>query len=186
MFRRLIALVLSLLLVVPVLASCGSEPIPGAESSEPAVSSAEPAESGEETPAESETEAPATEEPATSKYEYEYVAPEDGSFTVCGVPLSEYSIVLSFPGLLEYSYMEYREYKSFLPALTLSATGIEPDIKVVKSDKHFAEKEFEHEILFGVGFIRDGMPEPDTSKSCYGVTADGTIYFSTPSISLYP
>jgi len=43
----------------------------------------------------------------------------------------------------------------------------------------------EHEILFGRFFQRDGLPTFNDGLSHFGVTEDGTIYFSTESEQLY-
>ncbi|MBQ4289624.1 MAG: hypothetical protein II719_00350, partial [Clostridia bacterium] len=98
--KRISAFLLALLLILGIFSSCGEQPAGQPSSSEaPASGSEEPATVSE--PArESETE-PGTEpssepsEPLTAidkpVYENEYAAPEDGSFTICGVPLSEYT-----------------------------------------------------------------------------------------------
>ena len=70
--------------------------------------------------------------------------------------------------------MNHITYKNRLAETTASAIGSELEIKVARNEKMFTEKRYEHEILFGTGFVRDGIPEPDLSKTYYGVTADGT------------
>ena len=187
MMKRFLCLFLATLFLSIPLISCGEQkPEDPASSSALPDSSAEPADSGTEPQTEPSTEAPATEEPATSKYEYEYVAPEDGSFTICGVPLSEYTLVLSWPGIDAYALMDYHVYKDKLSDITSSATGFDLEVKVTRNDKIFNEKKYDHEILFGNGFVRDGMPERDLNKNYYGVTADGTVYFSSPALTVYP
>ena len=186
--KRIFAFLLSALMLLGILASCGEQPaVQPASSEAPESRSEEPrTEPGTESASDSETEeVPATEEPVSSKYETEYVAPEDGSFTVCGIPLSQYTLVLYIPAVTELANMNPADYKKRFNEITESAIGSELEIKVARNDKMFTDKRYEHEILFGTGFVRDGMPEPDMKKNCYGVTADGTIYFATPSIALY-
>ena len=185
--KKLICLALSLLLLSFACVSCAEQtPGEGEDSSSPAPVSSEPAETESESLPESETETPETEEPDTSKYEYEYMPPEDGSFTICGVPLSEYTQVLYFPQTQDNSWMNHITYKNRLAETTASAIGSELEIKVARNEKMFTEKRYEHEILFGTGFVRDGIPEPDLSKTYYGVTADGTVYFCSPAVAVFP
>ena len=196
MLRRLFCLLLSFLLLSLALASCGSvDPNPEDGSQSPASSQ----ESGQSEPEGSTDPAPATEpatEPAAEPgelippekpaYEKEYAAPEDGSFTICGVPLTEYTQVLYWNGNSDYAKLDFRKVRDGLTDLTTSATGLELTLKVVRNERMFEKKEYEHEILFGTGFVRDGIPETNLKKNYYGVTEDGTVYFSSPSYMLYP
>ncbi|MBO4229809.1 MAG: family 16 glycosylhydrolase [Clostridia bacterium] len=183
--KRMTALLLSVLLLLTVLVSCGEATTPSGESEIP---SNEPGSSFEATDStdssEPETE-PQTEPEPETKYPTEYVAPEDGSFTICGIPLSEYSLVLYFPSTSDYTYMERNQLTRPLKETIGKATGTELDLKVVKNEKYDTEKWAEHEILFGSNFNREGMPESDLKKNYYGVTEDGTVYFSSPSPLLY-
>ena len=185
--KRFFALLLSALMLLGILASCGEQPKEQPASSElPGTTSEESGTDPTTEPkTESETEPASTEEPATSKHETEYVAPEDGSFTICGIPLSEYTEVVYLPAREELSFVNPADYKNKFLEITESAIGTELEIKIAKNEKMFTEKRYEHEILFGTGFVRDGIPEPDLSKTYYGVTADGTIYFCSPSVSVY-
>ena len=192
--KRLLTLLIAALMLLALLASCGEQPEnPPASSDLPGSESAEPA-SGSEQESEPDTE-PAT-EPATEPeeplpnpdkpvYEYEYAAPEDGSFSICGIPLSEYSMVLFFPSSADYNFMNRKLIVNLLKDTMSQATGTEWDLKVVKNEKYDTEKWAEHEILFGSNFHREGMPESDMKKNYYGVTADGTVYFSSPSPMMY-
>ncbi|MBO4229296.1 MAG: hypothetical protein J5938_02965, partial [Clostridia bacterium] len=182
--KRFTTLLIAVLMLLSLLASCGEQPKePPAFSEIPVSQSEEP---GTEPASESVTEeAPATEEPLPSKYETEYAAPEDGSFTICGVPLSEYVPVLFFPTTEDYVKLNRKALLSGLKDPLSAATGSEWEFKVVKNDKYDTVKWAEHEILFGTNFHRDGMPETDLKKNYYGVTADGTVYFCSPSPMLY-
>ena len=175
--KRMTALLLSVLLLLTVLVSCGGATTPSGESEIP---SNEPGSSFEATDStdssEPETEPQREPEPET-KYPTEYVAPEDGSFTICGIPLSEYSLVLYFPSTSDYTYMDRNLLTRPLKETIGKATGTELDLKVVKNEKYDTQKWAEHEILFGSNFHRDGMPESDLKKNYYGVTEDGTVYF---------
>ncbi|MBO4798597.1 MAG: family 16 glycosylhydrolase [Candidatus Methanomethylophilaceae archaeon] len=161
--KRFWAILLSALMLLGILASCGEHP-----SVQPASSDA--LESGSEEPGT----VPGT-EPVASKFETEYVAPEDGSFTICGTPLSEYSLVLYYPNNEEYAMSRKQTIDAFLTPIN-QATGKEWDLKVVKNQKYDTDKWAEHEILFGDNFRREGIPEPK-HRNYYGVTADGTVYF---------
>ncbi|MBO4229299.1 MAG: glycoside hydrolase family 16 protein [Clostridia bacterium] len=184
--KRILSVFLAALLMLSILASCAEQTPNEPPSTGTPSSAVEEPSTGQASETEPETEAPAAEEPATSKYEYEYVAPEDGSFTICGIPLSEYSLVLYFPTSSDYSYMERKLVVNPLKDSISSATGTDWDIKVIKNEKYDTQKWAEHEILLGSNFHRDGMPETDMQKNYYGVTADGTVYFSTPSPMMYP
>ena len=189
--KGFVALLLTLLLMLGVLASCGEQPqeqpvstdVQGSQSEEPATEpGTEPA---TEPTSESETEQPpATEEPVTSKNETEYVAPEDGSFTICGTPLSEYSFVLFFPTTPDYQRMSRKQILKGLTDPLASATGLEVEFTVAKNERYDTTPVSEHEILFGSNFRREGVPEVQP-KNYYGVTADGTVYFHAISPVLY-
>ena len=167
-------------MILGILASCGEQP------NEQPASSVSPEPQSEEPGSETDTEEESgMEEPVTSKHETEYVAPEDGSFTICGTPLSEYSMVLYFPGTLEFQKMNRKDILDVLKGTTEDAFGSELNIKVIKNEKYNDQKWADHEILFGNNFHREGMPETDLQKNYYGVTADGTVYFSSPSPMLY-
>ena len=159
--RRFLSTLIALLLLIPLLISCG-----GTETEVPS----EPVSSGEETE-------PATEPEETGKYPTEYAAPEDGSFTICGVPLSEYTALLYFPGNEEFGgSMDKGPVVKSLKEQFLSATGVEMDLSVIKNERFDETPKAEHEILFGVNFRREGIPEAQ-HRNYYGVTEDGTVYF---------
>ncbi|MBO4798143.1 MAG: hypothetical protein J5494_05160, partial [Candidatus Methanomethylophilaceae archaeon] len=185
--KRLFALLIAALLILGILASCGEQPAEQPVSSGiPSSASAEPDTEPETEPAkESEAEPVSAEEPVTTKYETEYVAPEDGSFTICGTPLSEYSLLLYFPTTEEYNRMSRKRVASALRDPFRSATGMEADLVVAINAKYDTVPKAEHEILFGSNFRREGIPEIDYQKNYYGVTADGTVYFCAVSPLVY-
>ena len=183
--KRFVSLLLAALLLLSILASCAEQTPNEPASTETPVSGSEEPATEPVSADESEPEPPATEEPATAKYEYEYVAPEDGSFTVCGIPLSEYTLVVYFPGTADYNLMDRSLLTGSLESAIRAATGDEWKCTLVKNDKYDTQKKAEHEILFGSSFQREGMPERNMKKNYYGVTADGTVYFSSPSPGLY-
>ena len=190
--KRYLTLLIAALMLLAMLASCGEQPenppasseLPGSESAEPASESEPVSEPDTEPEPATEPEEPLP-SPDKPVYEYEYAAPEDGSFTICGIPLSEYSLVLYAPTSAEYNFINRKHITARLKDPVNLATGIEWDLKVVKNEKYNTEKWAEHEILFGNNFQRDGIPEADTRKNYYGVTADGTVYFCSPSPMLY-
>ena len=184
--RRFLTLLIAVLMLLGALSSCGDQQEnPQASSNRPGSESADPS-SGSEPDTEPETE-PEEPLPGPDKplYEHVYEATEDGSFTICGIPLAEYSMVLFYPGLEVYDQMDRKLLLSWLKDPISLATGSELEFKVVKNEKYDTAKWAEHEILFGSNFRREGMPEADSRKSYYGVTADGTVYFSSPSPMLY-
>ena len=115
-------------------------------------------------------------------FEYEYEAPEDGSFKICGIDLSEYTIT----ALLPFSKEIQRRVMRSVGEDALAATGIEIRVDVDVNDNYLETPKAEHEILLGCGYKRDGIPDIDPTESVYGVTADGTVYFSTFNGSSYP
>ena len=187
MSKRFFAILLAALLTLGMLASCGEQPggqpasseVPGSASGEPGT------EPGQETEPATEPVAEPAVIPDKPVYEYAYAAPEDGSFTVCGADLSEYELIMYFPNDSVYNYMDRVTLAKKIQASCLSATGLDRKIYVVKNERYNTEKRAEHEILFGNNFEREGIPEADLKKNYYGVTADGTIYFCTPSPVLY-
>ena len=185
--KRFFALLIAAMMLVGALASCGEQPAAQPVSSEiPETSSAEPdTELGTDSAKVSETEPVSAEEPATSKYDTKYVAPEDGSFTICGTPLSEYTPLLYWGMSADYTYMERKPVVKKIEGIFASA-GCPLELNIAKSAKYDTTPIAEHEILFGVSFQRKGIPEYDSMKNYYGVTEDGTIYFCSPSPILYP
>ena len=187
MLKRLFAGILSALLLSATLASCASqtpEPGPGtaAEGSEEATDAeSEPETEPATEPVES---ASARTSPVLPEFGSEYKAPEDGSFTVCGVPLSEYTMILYFPGVESYDKLDRKSLLSRMEKPISSATGTDWKVSLVKNEKYDEAPKAEHEILFGTNFRRDGIPEYE-GMSDYGVTADGTVYFRSPSPVLY-
>ena len=173
--KRILIVLLLLALTLSALASCGG--------------TAEPVSSGTEATAEASaygTEEASGSEPATEPskpvsepptYEYQYEAPADGSFTVCGVPLSEYTVLFYFPGTEQYQKVGRKNVIPPMEQLLSSATGLEWEFTIVKNDRYDTTPAAEHEILMGTYFRREGMPDPEEGTSCYGVTSDGTIYF---------
>ncbi|MBQ4290718.1 MAG: glycoside hydrolase family 16 protein [Clostridia bacterium] len=187
--RRCLILFVSLILSVVLLVSCAAssgtnppetDPSAGGGTSETAdsASSSSPAESE---PEQTEPSGPESEDPKPV-----YTPPEDGSFTICGIDLSEYAPMLYFTGSGEYARLNRPSITRGIEKSALSALGLEWSIKVIKVDKYLTERRSDHEILFGKEFRREGIPEYDSSRSCYGVTADGTVYFQSPSPMLYP
>ncbi|MBO4797847.1 MAG: family 16 glycosylhydrolase [Candidatus Methanomethylophilaceae archaeon] len=172
--KRFLSLLLSALMILVALASCGGQTPAGPASSENSESRSE--EPGTGTEPESETEQASAEEPVTSKYETEYVAPADGSFTICGIPLSEYSLVMYFPGSDDFRRMDRKKIVESLTAPFNAATGTDTPVRLVKNERFDDTPSAEHEILFGSNFRREGMPEY-RQDNYYGVTADGTVYF---------
>ena len=181
--KRVLSILLTLMLLLPLFASCGGQAAGPGETS----GSEAHTEGPSEPVSEEEGTVPATEpEPAeTGKYPTEYVAPEDGSFTVCGIPLSEYTPMLYWGMSADYNYMERKPVVDRIEGLFESA-GCPLDVSIVRSEKYNTVPKEEHEILFGVCFQREGMPEYDPMKNYYGVTEDGTVYFCSPSPILYP
>ena len=178
--QKLTAALIAFLLILSTLVSCGEaapEPADGSAPSSDQISDDLPVSSEEESEPETE---PQT-EPG-----YSYVPPEDGSFTVCGTDLSEYTMMLYFPGNSDYSYMDRKALVTKLEGATESATGWEQKMTIVKNERFDTTPKTEHEILFGINFQREGMPEPDPKKNYYGVTADGTVFFCSSSPILYP
>lgn len=115
-------------------------------------------------------------------FEYEYLAPSDGSFKICGTDLSDYVVRAYCPEggeILE-------RLKDSLGEDFQSATGMEIDFNIDGSTANIDETKGKREILFGTVYSRDGMPEISAGKSDYGVTADGIVYFRSPGIANYP
>ena len=196
MLKRLFCLLLSLMILSAALFSCATgESQPGEESrtaeSAP-VSDASETDSAPVSDPETDSSAePASEPvelmgPPVPVYEYEYEAPEDGSFTICGIPLSEYKAVLYFPTNSDYSLMvdEGTRMKKALKQMAETA-GFELDLSTAKNERYDTERKSEHEILFGYNFRREGIPVPDFKKNYYGVTEDGTVYFCAAGPLLY-
>ena len=192
--RRFAAFLLAFFLILGIFSSCGEQPAEQPAFSETPISGSEEPASGSEPVSESEPEQetdPATEPPEPLPtidkpvYENEYVAPEDGSFTICGVPLSEYTPMLYWGLDADYNYMERKPVVKTIEAIFASA-GCPLDLSIAKSAKYDTTPIAEHEILFGVRFQREGIPEYDSMKNYYGVTEDGTVYFCSPSPILYP
>ena len=179
--KRLLALLVAVLMLLGTLASCGEQAALEGESGSAADTEVPP----EPVSSEEETE-PATEPVETGKYPTEYVAPEDGSFTVCGTPLSEYSFVLYFPSTEDYNRMNRKWVVYGVKDPLRSATGMDVNFTIAKTAKYDTEPASEHEILFGYNFRREGIPEVDYQKNYYGVTADGTVYFCAVSPMVYP
>ena len=175
--KRYLAAFLALLMLLSVLASCGEA------ATEPATDGSVNSEPVSEEPSESETDPPAT-EPVTEPG-YQYIPPEDGSFTVCGIDLSEYSMYLYFPGENDNGYLDRAALVHDIQDNTAACLGYEKKLNLVKNGNYNTTPKAEHEILFGNNFRREGMPDLDLKQNCYGVTADGTIYFSAPSHMLY-
>ena len=171
--KRVLTILLLLALTLSVLASCGETGEPGPSGTE---ASAEAPSTGSEPDSE-----PATqpEKPAAEplEYEYRYEAPADGSFTVCGKPLSDYTLVVYWPANEFYGHWTRGDIINPLRDLLLSVTGIEFEISVVKNDKYNEEPKLENEILLGPNFRRQGMPDFDEGACSYGVTPSGCIYF---------
>ena len=187
--RSFVRLFVSLILAACLLGSCTGTPAGEPSGSEERTGSAEapteavPPSSGETEPG---PETPGTEEPETEEPGPAYQPPEDGSFTVCGFDLSEYVPMLYFTGSGDYARINRPSITNGVEKAALSALGFEMKMKVIKVDKYCTESRYDHEILFGKEFRREGMPEYDGTKSYYGVTAGGTVYFCSPSPMLYP
>ncbi len=131
-------LLMAVLMLLGALSSCGDQPenqsasseLPGSESPEPA---SEPETEPDTEPAtEPEEPLPIPDKPV---YEYEYTAPEDGSFTICGIPLSEYTLVMYFPTSSDYSLMNRKVFLSRLESPISSATEEEWKVTTVKNEK---------------------------------------------------
>ncbi|MBO4797972.1 MAG: hypothetical protein J5494_04275 [Candidatus Methanomethylophilaceae archaeon] len=183
--KKILSILLAALMLAGVLASCGEQTQAEVESSGLPASQSEEQATQESPAPESEAESDTEEEQATPEFEYEYVPPEDGSFTICGVPLEEYTFVLYFPGSEEYMRMNRAALLDSIQTSTRNATGLDLEFKVAKNEKMFTEKKYEHEILFGSGFVREGMPERNPKKNYYGVTEDGTVYFTAVCVMSY-
>ncbi|MBO4229892.1 MAG: family 16 glycosylhydrolase, partial [Clostridia bacterium] len=67
-----------------------------------------------------------------------------------------------------------------------ASAGCPLDLSIAKSAKYDTTPIAEHEILFGVSFKREGIPEWKPMTNYYGVTESGTVYFCSPSPILYP
>ncbi|MBP1554510.1 MAG: glycoside hydrolase family 16 protein, partial [Oscillospiraceae bacterium] len=115
-------------------------------------------------------------------FEYEYVAPADGSFRICGTDLSEYTITAYMPNGSD----TQRRIMRCVGEDILAATGMEIKVDIDVNKEYLETPKAEHEILIGSSYRRDGMPEIDPMDNVYGVTADGTVYFSSFNRSLYP
>ncbi|MBO4229226.1 MAG: glycoside hydrolase family 16 protein [Clostridia bacterium] len=175
--KRLISILIAALMILGVLVSCGEVP------TEPASDVSSESEQASAEPSDTETGAPDTE--SETEPGYQYIPPEDGSFTVCGIDLSEYSMLLYFEANAANGYLNRSILVKDIERNTASCLGYEKKLTVVKNDRFNTTPKSEHEILFGNNFHREGIPELDLKKNCYGVTADGTIYFSAPSHMLY-
>ena len=186
------AFLVILLLLSPIFSACAGSPSAtdetGSVSGEPSDSS-EPSGTDSESesePEESETE-PAATVPETELVDTrEYVAPEDRTFTILGTPLSDYNMMLCWQNEKEYDRMGVGTFKKVLRGITIPVLGYEMDLTVSRNDKFYNASKFDHEILFGYEFRREGIPEYDGSKSFYGVTENGTVYFCSPTVMLYP
>ncbi|MBQ4290681.1 MAG: glycoside hydrolase family 16 protein [Clostridia bacterium] len=187
------ALLLAVLLVTGCLISCGNPADPGTpvSSEKDPGSDAVPEGTGSDTAPDSEPQtesenAPVSRgDPLKEEFEAPYHAPEDGSFTVCGIPLSEYTPILYWSTSTTYSRIGGSSlFKPIVESLT-AATGTEFSLKVIRNDKYDENPKADHEILFGVNFRREGIPEANPKKSYYGVTENGTVYFCTPAPRMY-
>ena len=176
LLNKALTLLLALIFLSAALCACGSSGQP-ADTEEP----------GEDTVTEPEdttaisdetSDEPGREETTGEGDAYEYIPPEDGSFTVCGFDLSDYSLLI---GPYAYSKKLQDELMSSLE----SSTGTKYYPMVTTSTVYDTEPKKEHEILFGMNYQRNGMPEADYTKNCYGATADGTIYFRCPDAEVY-
>ena len=167
---------LSLLFLLPVFCACGnssseSPALPDSSAERPA---SEPL---PETEPAAEPERPESDEAAV--YRTVYTPPEDGSYTICGVPVSDYTILMYWPG------EDIAWIKKLLRAQSESVFGEALPIQVLKTEKQLEQTRYEHEILIGNLFEREDLPSY-AGKNAYGVTPSGTVYFQTPSRSLVP
>ena len=112
-------------------------------------------------------------------------APAERIITVCGAPLSDFDLYLYFPDTVQFKKLSKRLLFPKLELPFSKVVGKEKKVNLIQDDSYNEKKISEHEILFGTNFKRPGMPERDLTKSFYGVTADGTVYFSSPSPILY-
>ncbi|MBO4220385.1 MAG: hypothetical protein J5933_05620, partial [Clostridia bacterium] len=107
------------------------------------------------------------------EFEYEYEAPADGSFKICGTDLSEYTITAYCPSDKD----TQRKLMRCIGEDILAATGIEIKVDIAVNKEYLENPQAEHEILLGIEYVRDGMPELGEMESDYGVTENGTVYF---------
>ena len=181
--RRTIALVLSLTLLFGTLASCAGKMT---SVDETGTISQSPGSSTEEPPTADPGTEPSSEDEPETKYPTEYVPPEDGSFTVCGTDLSEYHGLLYFPFPPDNNSTQMNQHPMLNRITAASeAAGFSLKIDTVRNEKHNETPKYEHEILFGHSFERPGIPSVPKDVNAYRVTADGTIWFSSPSPLLY-
>ena len=171
--RTSVALLLSASLLT--LGACGAGGVP-----------AEPSSSQEMSAPESE---PATEpvtgpetEPDT---EMTVIPPEERVYTVCGTPISEYTAVVYISDVNIHT--ERKNVTRPVEQTCESVLGFTIPVKLAKGEKILGEKKYDHEILFGAGYRRPGIPEYDPGKIQYGITEDGTVYFlsASPVLSGY-
>ena len=179
--KRILNVLLLLALTLSVLASCGETAESGPSGTE---ASAEAPATGSEPDSEPATQ-PEKSAAEPLEYEYRYEAPADGSFMVCGKPLSDYTIVVYWPVNDFYGGWTRADFTKPIQDLFFSVTGIEFEINVVRNEKYDNEPRLENEILFGPNFRREGMPDFDDDACCYGVTPSGCIYFHTVSPVYY-
>ena len=181
--KRLLALALSVLLFLGVLASCGEQPAAPEElSSAPA--SSEPV---SDEPDQTDPDQASSEEPETDPY----VPPEEREYLICGTSLREYTIYIYFAqtegntGMM-WGFGALTPTRKVLTAIAERYLGFCPEIKVLRNERMLPEsgKQTDHEILFGIGFERSGIPEYTPGDVRYGITEDGTVYFQNPSINL--
>ncbi|MBO4229588.1 MAG: hypothetical protein J5938_04475, partial [Clostridia bacterium] len=100
--------------------------------------------------------------------------------------LGTYQAIVWFPDN-ERAYLKLGlpRLKDKLEAVTRRRLGCSLPLEVVSDDSYLEKKKGPKEILFGRQFRRPGIPDTDPAKSCYGVTADGTVYFHSPSILFF-
>ncbi len=176
--KRLTALLLVFMVVTASISSCAPETDDSPSSDVSGITDAADTVSGPVQDSGKTTESQGTEQIPETGGANEYVPPEDGSFTVCGYDLADYSVLI---GPNAYS----KKFQDELMTSLESSTGSR-FFPVVTTSKAFdTEPKKEHEILFGMNYQRDGMPEADYSKNCYGATADGTVYFRCPNAEVY-
>ena len=100
--------------------------------------------------------------------------------------LGTYQAILWFPDDEKpYLKLGLPRLQDKLQAVTRKHLGCDLPLEVVSDGSYSLEKKGPKEILFGRQFRRPGIPDTDPAKSCYGVTADGTVYFHSPSILFF-